>query len=150
MDAEARMSTTTANETLRSLQERGYRITGPRRAVLEAAQAWDGSFTADEILQHLDSSPSPVGRATVFRTLDLLVQQGVLDRLHRPDGCHSYVVSLGHDRHHHHLICSDCGTVVQFEGCIVDTMLGDLSRETSFRISAHWLEVFGICAACQD
>lgn len=143
------MSKTVANETLRTLQERGYRITGPRRAVLEAAQSWAGSFTADEILQHLDTTPGTVGRATVFRTLDLLVQQGVLDRLHGPDGCHSYVVSLGHDRHHHHLICSDCGTVVQFEDCSVDAMLGDLGRQTKFRISGHWLEVFGVCSSCQ-
>lgn len=138
------------DDTLRSLQERGYRITGPRRAVLEAAQAWPGAFTADDLVHHLEASPVPVGRATVFRTLDLLVQHGVLDRLHRPDGCHSYVVSIGEDRHHHHLICSDCGTVVQFEGCSVDAMLGELSRTTKFRISGHWLEVFGLCQACQQ
>ena len=143
------MSITTADDTLRQLQERGYRITEPRRSVLDAACTWNGAFTADDMLQHLDATPSPVGRATVFRTLDLLVQEGVLDRLHRPDGCHSYILSIGHDLHHHHLICSDCGTVVQFEGCSVDAMLGELSRQTNFRISGHWLEVFGVCAACQ-
>ncbi|RIK41633.1 MAG: transcriptional repressor [Chloroflexi bacterium] len=144
------MTSRLSDETLRRLQERGYRVTGPRRAVLEAAQTWDGAFTADELWSHLEQSSQPVGRATVFRTLDLLVQHGVLDRLHRPDGCHTYIVSIGSDRHHHHLICSDCGAVVQFEGCSVDAMLGELGRQTNFRISGHWLEVFGTCAACQD
>ena len=140
------------DETLQTLQERGYRITGPRRAVLEAAQEWDGSFTADEIHQHLDSSSSPVGRATVFRTLDLLVQQGILDRLHRPDGCHSYVVSIGHDRHHHHLICSSCGTVrdVTVPAALersIERNLGDVASEEGFAIDHHRLDLIGRCAA---
>ena len=135
--------------TLRILQDHGYRLTAPRRAVVEAAQAGSGTFTADDLLQQLQSDAAGVGRATVFRTLDLLVQHGILDRLHRPDGCHTYVLSVGRERHHHHLICSDCGTVVQFEQCDVDGMLSELSRQTRFQISSHWLEVFGVCAACQ-
>jgi Fur family ferric uptake transcriptional regulator len=59
------------------------------------------------------------------------------------------VLALSGNRHHHHLICSGCGTVVQFEECNVDALLTDLGRRTSFRISGHWLEVFGTCAACQ-
>lgn len=141
---------TQPSDPIRLLAERGYRITGPRRTVLEATQRWDGVFTADDLIQHFESADQHVGRATIFRTLDLLVQQGVLDRIHRPDGCHSYVVSIGKDRHHHHLICSDCGTVVQFEDCSVDSMLGELGRQTNFRISGHWLEVFGVCAACRS
>jgi Fur family ferric uptake transcriptional regulator len=73
----------------------------------------------------------------------------VLDRLHRPDGCHSYVVARPGDQHHHHLICSACGEVVQFEDCTVEPLLAELSSRTHFSISGHWLEVFGLCAACQ-
>jgi Fur family transcriptional regulator, ferric uptake regulator len=138
-----------AEHTLQLLQQRGHRLTGPRRRVVEAAQRQSGPFTADELLQQLQDDLPRVGRATIFRTLDLLAQNNVLDRLHRPDGCHSYVVATPGDPHHHHLICSACGVVVQFEDCTVEPLLAELSDRTQFSISGHWLEVFGLCAACQ-
>lgn len=117
--------------------------------MVEAAQRQPGPFTADELLQQLQDAGPGVGRATVFRTLDLLAQNAVLDRLHRPDGCHSYVVATPGNQHHHHLICSACGAVVQFEECTVEPLLAALSDRTQFSISGHWLEVFGLCVACQ-
>jgi len=101
------------------------------------------------MLRKLGDSGSPVGRATVFRTLDLLANHGFLDRLHLPDGRHAYVLASAVDRHHHHLICSDCGNVIEFEVCSVEPMLTQLSRETNFAISGHVLEVFGVCADCR-
>jgi Fur family ferric uptake transcriptional regulator len=135
--------------TLQILQEAGYRLTGPRRAVVDAIQVTERAFTADELFQQLTDADTGVGRATVFRTLDLLVQHGVLDRLHQPDGCHSYLLCGVVDRHHHHLICSDCGVVVEFEDCSVQPLLEELSRRTAFQINGHWLEVFGRCSVCQ-
>jgi Fur family transcriptional regulator, ferric uptake regulator len=136
--------------TLRMLQESGYRLTVPRRAVIETMQQLDRAFSADELVRAVGRRWPDVGRATVFRTLDMLVQNRVLDRIHRPDGCHSYVLAAAGDEHHHHLICSDCGTVVHFEDCTVAPLLEELSRRTSFEISDHWLEVFGRCAACRS
>ena len=138
------------DRSLRILQESGYRITRPRRAVIDAVQRTERAFSADDLLGELHGSASGVGRATVFRTLDVLVQNGLLDRIHRPDGCHSYVRCDHSDQHHHHLICSSCGVVVQFEDCTVEPLLDELSRRTSFQISGHWLEVFGRCSACQN
>lgn len=136
--------------TLGILQESGHRLTGPRRKLVDVIHGTERAFTADELLQHLAGDDASVGRATVFRTLDLLVQHGVLDRLHRPDGCHTYVRSASSNRHRHHLICSDCGTVVQFEECTVAPLLEQLSQQTNFAISGHWLEVFGTCASCRS
>ena len=135
--------------TLQILQDAGYRLTGPRRSVVDAIERTERSFTADELLRELQSVKSGVGRATVFRTLDLLTQHGILDRLHPPDGCHSYLRCEAGDRHHHHLICSDCGAVVEFEDCTVQPLLEELGRRTDFQINGHWLEVFGSCAACR-
>lgn len=146
------MSNSTATGTeriLESLSARGYRVTGPRRLVLDAIGERNGSFSAEDLLQQLDQSERNVGRATVFRTLDLLVQHGVLDRLHRPDGCHTYVQCEIGARHHHHLVCSNCGKVVEFEDCTVQPLLDVLEKRTDFTISGHWLEVFGECADCR-
>jgi Fur family transcriptional regulator, ferric uptake regulator len=137
-------------QTLGILQDAGHRMTGPRRRLVEAIHRTDRTFTADGLLRQLEDANISVGRATVFRTLDLLVQYGVLDRIHQQDGAHSYVLCTHSSAHHHHLICSDCGTVVEFEDCELSGMLDELSRRTSFEISGHWLEVFGRCSACQD
>lgn len=138
-----------ADNTLDLLQERGYRITNPRRIIVDAIFSFNQAFSADDLVQRVDRDDASVGRATVFRTLDVLTQLGVLDRLHSPDGCHTYVIGMGTDAHYHHLVCSSCGTVVPFEGCTVDEMLVDLQRTTRFEISNHMLEVFGICENCQ-
>lgn len=138
------------SQTMNLLQERGYRLTNPRRVIVETIFAIDQAFSAEELTRRIEAVEPNIGRATVFRTLDVLAQLGVLDRLHGPDGCHSYVLGMGDDTHYHHLVCSSCGTVVPFEGCTVDSMLADLQRSTRFEISAHMLEVFGICEACQN
>ena len=119
--------------TMRILQDSGYRLTGPRRAVVDAIQSTDRAFTADELLQRLNDTGSGVGRATVFRTLDLLVQHGILDRLHQPDGCHSYLMCGAADRHHHHLICSDCGAVVEFEDEVAAASLARCDRTSDVK-----------------
>lgn len=139
----------TIEQALHILQESGHRVTAPRRAVVEAVQQQDRAFTADELVRWLAGHGDAVGRATVFRTLDVLVHSGVLDRLHRPDGCHTYVRAERDSEHRHHLICSDCGTVVQFDECTVAPLLEELGARTNFSISGHWLEVFGLCEACR-
>ncbi len=139
----------TIEQVLNILQESGYRVTAPRRAVVEAVHVYERAFTADELVRSLSSGDEAVGRATVFRTLDVLVQSGVLDRLHRPDGCHSYVRAERGAEHRHHLICSDCGAVVQFDECTVAPLLEELGARTNFTISGHWLEVFGLCGSCR-
>lgn len=139
----------TIEQALSILQESGYRVTAPRRAVVEVVHEQDRAFTADDLGRLLAGRGMSVGRATVFRTLDVLVQSGILDRLHRPDGCHSYVRTELQSDHRHHLICSDCGAVVQFDECTVAPLLAELGERNRFTISGHWLEVFGICDDCR-
>lgn len=138
------------SQTMNLLQEHGYRLTTPRRVIVETIFKIGQAFSAEDLTRRIEAVEPNIGRATVFRTLDVLAQLGVLDRLHGPDGCHSYVLGMGDDTHYHHLVCSSCGTVVPFEGCTVDSMLADLQRSTRFEISAHMLEVFGTCEACQN
>lgn len=137
------------DQALDLLQEHGYRLTAPRRVIVESVLDFEHAFSADDLVKRVDEADPGVGRATVFRTLDVMAQAGLLDRLHHPDGCHSYVLGMGSEAHYHHLVCSSCGVVVPFEGCTVDNMLADLQRNTNFEISNHMLEVFGICETCQ-
>lgn len=137
------------NETrvLEHLRELGLRITGPRQEVVQAIARRTEPFSADDLYAELRAGGSGTGRATVFRTLDLLVGLRILGRVHRPDGSHGYVVR--EPGHRHHLICSSCGTVVEFQGCNVADLVDDLADRTQFRIDGHWLEFFGLCVRCQ-
>ena len=131
------------------LQEHGLRLTKPRKLIVSEVRGRERSFTAEELYRDLVTSQPGIGRATVFRTLDVLAQLGVLDRVHLPDGCHSYVLGQGREQHYHHLICSTCGVVVPFEGCTIEPLLLNLGESTEFEISGHMLEVFGVCGTCR-
>ncbi|HSR33360.1 MAG TPA: transcriptional repressor, partial [Anaerolineae bacterium] len=88
-----------------------------------------------------------VGLVTVYRTLDLLSGLGLVRRIHAEDGCHGYVVSK--HGHHHHLICRQCGTALEFEGCDLFPFLSRVGQETGYVIEEHLLELVGVCEACQ-
>jgi Fur family ferric uptake transcriptional regulator len=115
-------------------------------AIAEAIAARTVPFTARELVDEL--APRGIGRASVFRALDLLVQTGLLERLHGDVQCHSY--TFCESRHHHHLVCTVCGRVISVAAGAVERALRSLAREAYFVPTGHHVEVFGTCQACQD
>ena len=99
------------------LEDRGHRSTVPRREVISAIESKVDSFTAEEIS---DALPA-VGRATVFRTIKLLLEAGVLCKRALPDGATTYVVAR--IEHHHHTICARCGQVVEFRDATIERLM---------------------------
>lgn len=132
---------------LQQITRAGYRLTGPRRAILEAVAGRQGHFRAEDILDEARHAVPKTGRATVYRTLLLLAELGLVEQLHLGEGSHSFVV--GAPEHHHHLICSWCGNVVEVHGCELPPAIGALARRERFRIEGHQLEVYGRCRSCQ-
>lgn len=134
------------------LAQHGYRLTAPRAAIVDAMLTHSRPFTAEQLVAELrdkakDSSGPRIGRATVYRTLEILAAIDVLTRLIQPDGHPAYISdSLGH---RHHLVCSTCGTAVAFTRCPVDELVQALTKDTEFQIHDHLLEVFGVCPTCQ-
>jgi len=126
---------------------RGYKLTAPRRAVLDVVAGMSQSLSPAEIYQRARRHYSRLGLVTVYRTLDILVEAGVLRRIHRDDGCHSYAPA--ETAHGHHLICSSCNQVIEFGGCDLEDLFKSVARKTGFRIEGHWLEVFGLCPNCR-
>src|ERR1044071_7712791 len=90
-----------------ALEGAGYRLTGPRRAVADLIGGRRGHFTADELLTESRRRRLGVTRATVFRSLDVLTELGLVERLDLPSGEHAFVAC--ETAHHHHLVCSSCG-----------------------------------------
>jgi Fur family ferric uptake transcriptional regulator len=130
-----------------ALNTRGYKLTAPRRAVLDVIAGMRESLSPAEIYERARRRHSRLGLVTVYRTLDILVEAGVVRRLHRDDGCHRY--ALAQAAHGHHLICLSCNQVIEFDGCDLDGLFKSVARKTGFRIEGHWLEVFGRCPKCQ-
>ncbi|HEY7060154.1 MAG TPA: transcriptional repressor [Chloroflexota bacterium] len=136
---------TRAATILQQLAAQGYRHTSTRVAIAEAIAARALPFTARELVQEL--APRGIGRATVFRALDLLVQTGLLERLHGDVQCHSYTYCV--PQHHHHLVCTSCGQVTAMTAGAIEDALCSLAREAHFQPAGHHVEVYGTCQACQ-
>ena len=129
------------------LAGQGLRPTRQRRAVLDALAAEPNDATAQEIHARLHGRGAPIGLATVYRTLALLSQHGVIDSLmHRPgEVCYR----LCGEEHHHHLVCSRCHRVVELRECALGPWLAGLGAEHGFTVSGHTVEVTGTCADCR-
>ena len=132
------------------LSQHGYRLTGPRETIVQHALRHDRPFTAEQLVAELrdgSGAAAGIGRATVYRTLEILASVDVLSRLIQPNGNAAYMVDA--PGHRHYLVCSGCGTTVAFTSCPVDTLVQHLTADTSFAIHDHLLEVFGTCPDCQ-
>jgi Fe2+ or Zn2+ uptake regulation protein len=126
-----------------AMEERRYKLTGPRLKLLATVMERGHSFTAEELYAELPD----VGRATVFRTLKLLLELGSICKLNMDDGTPVY--RRGTSAHHHHMVCTSCGRVQDFARCDIDSMLRRLAGATGFKASAHRIEVYGLCRTCQ-
>ncbi len=137
---------TTEAETgvlVEDLREQGYKITAPRVRVIEHVAAHEDNFTAEELAAEL----APVGRATVYRTLKLLLDRGLVCKVVLGDGSICYRVS--HRVHHHHLVCVGCGATEDIGRCGVDDVLASVREATSYEVVGHRIEVYGFCPRCQ-
>ena len=134
-------------ETTESIQQtlasEGFRLTGQRRALVEVMQGLGDHFVADDVV----AAAPAVGRATVFRTLRLLQDLGIVCQVVLDDGAGAYRLASG--GHHHHLVCSECGSVSDFSSGDIEGLLDDIARRTGYRVAAHRLEVYGVCPACR-
>jgi len=137
-----------AEQTLAKLRSLGLRITAPRVAVVEALAHWPGHRSAEEILARVNEIHPAVGRASVFRTLQLLLRVGLLVSSSRAENKTTYVLSPS--GRHHHLVCTECGRTVSFGECVAEHLEETLAKRHGFTISGHQLEVFGRCQDCSE
>src|SRR5437762_3617956 len=122
---------------IEDLREQGHKITTPRHLVIEHLTGREDNFTAEDVVEHL----APVGRATVYRTLKLLLDQGLICRVYMEDGSTRY--RLNHGAHHHHLICVSCGATEDISRCGVDEVVDSVRLSTGYEIVGHRTEVYG-------
>jgi Fur family transcriptional regulator, ferric uptake regulator len=114
-----------------------------RELVVNAIADRSGSFTPEALVDQL--RPHEIGRAAVYRALELLERLGVLNRVHLGT-CYAFTVC--DEGHHHHLVCSSCNAVVPINATAAEAEIRKLARKLQFRVDTHMLEFAGRCADC--
>lgn len=130
------------------LRGKGYRITPQRKAIINILENSVEHLKPGDIYERLKQNHPTIGLVTIYRTLDLLKKNGLLCEIHIGQNYRSYH-NKQREGHHHHLICSRCGRVVDFARCDLEKLQADLTRETGFIIEKHLLEFLGCCRRCQ-
>ncbi len=130
-----------------SLKRAGYKLTAPRRAVVQVLEQEGEHLSPNEVLALGRSIHPALGRATVYRTLDLLTELGLIRPILLGDTSQRYVASEGG---HHHLVCSGCGAIFEFDRCGADRLATALAEQFQFEVRSHLLEFYGICKDCQQ
>jgi Fe2+ or Zn2+ uptake regulation protein len=139
---------TTSQPLVDALGRAGFRLTEPRRVVAELVSARTGHFTANDLIDDAQAQDLGVGRATIFRALDLFTELEVLERIDLPTGDHAYVPCLP-QHHHHHIVCDVCGRVTEVEEFGLGDAITDIERKTGWQVESHRLEMFGRCPDCR-
>jgi Fur family transcriptional regulator, ferric uptake regulator len=137
----------TATEWITQLQENGYRLTEARRAVIETIQTSTRALSPVEVFDMARKKYAALGLVSVYRTLEKLEELHLVQRVHQPQGCQAFI-SASHG-HQHLLLCQNCGQVTFFEGDDLDALIKTIAKKTGYQIREHWLQLFGLCQACQ-
>jgi len=133
----------TEGKLVAELRQHGYKPTPQRRVVIRTISS---SLTPTAIERMHQDQPS-VGLVTIYRTLEILARLRLICEPHAEESCRSYTISV--PGQHHHLICSNCGKVIDFPGYELEAAQQSLSKQTGFRIDGHLPEFIGLCPACQ-
>jgi Fe2+ or Zn2+ uptake regulation protein len=130
-----------------TLERSGNRVTEPRTLVADLIANQSGHFTAADLLDRARDRRLRLGRATIFRALELFTELGALERIDLPSGEHAYVICEPAE-HHHHVVCSRCGRSTDVQDAGLQDVVADIARRTGYRIDSHRLELFGLCPSC--
>ena len=134
-----------------AFDEQGQRWTRQKDQISTRLAELAGSevdFSVEELWQDLRLADPHMGRATVFRAVEMLVNLGLLNRIDFADGSHKYRVCG--ESHHHHLTCVQCHRVVDIDLCLSEEQLTTIGMQNDFVIEGHSLTLFGRCPDCRN
>lgn len=137
------------------LRERGLKVTNQRIGVLETLASYpDKHLTAEEIYDKVKQEYPEIGLATVYRTVQLLLELHLIDKINLDDGCVRYEIAHLEGgttkHHHHHLVCLSCGNVFSFEDDLLEQLEDEIKKKLDFRVVDHEVKLYGYCRECAD
>lgn len=136
------------------LKANGLKVTTQRIAILEVLEDRPNEhLTAEEIYECVKAKYPEIGLATVYRTIQLLSELNLIDKLNLDDGFVRYEIGKQGNgescHHHHHLICLGCGKVLTFQDDLLETLEQKIQNTMDFRIVDHEVKFYGYCEGCQ-
>ncbi|MDY6267626.1 MAG: Fur family transcriptional regulator [Selenomonadaceae bacterium] len=145
--------TFTMEDLKQKLAERQHKMTPQRQTVLQIFLDHPGEhLSAEDVHDILREKKAEIGLATVYRSLELLSDLGILQKMEFGDGCSRYEVNATdpNRHHHHHLICTKCGKVEEFDEDLLDDLERDIEQKIGFHTLDHQVKFFGVCKECQE
>ncbi|WP_110952862.1 Fur family transcriptional regulator [Anaerosinus massiliensis] len=142
----------TMEQLKKKLQERHCKLTPQRQIVLQVfIDNPDKHLSAEDAHNLLRQNSSEIGLATVYRSLELLSDMDILQKMDFGDGRSRYEINEADTKqhHHHHLICMNCGSVCEFEDDLLEALEHDISEKCQFEIVDHQVKFYGYCQECQ-
>jgi len=139
------------------LVEAGFRMTNPRTVITDILSQTEAHLSAEDVyVKALKINPS-IGLTTVYRTLDLFVQTGIVQKFDFGDGKARYELTKNPQKkeHHHHLVCMHCKTIIDYSDFMKEELMlmekteRELSKKYHFKILNHTIDFYGICEKCQ-
>jgi Fur family transcriptional regulator, ferric uptake regulator len=143
------MSEASLTPRAQRLRDAGYKLTDARLTVLQVLEQSGGHITSTELLEQVNAADPTIGRASVFRALDLFTRLSIV----RPTYINSSITPtyvLMPNGHHHHIICTNCDRVIEFEDCGLGKLAGELENRLGVQLTGHLLEFYGLCEDCVD
>lgn len=130
------------------LRDSGHKLTNARLTVLGVLEHGDGHLTSAEIVEAVSRVDPDIGRASVFRTLDLFTRLAIIRPTYIDSSTTPNYVLLP-DGHHHHIICTNCHRVIEFDECALGALAAELEQRYNVRLTGHLLELYGLCDKCR-
>ena len=130
------------------LQQQGLKLTSEREALVREIFSIHYHFEADELLFKMKQNNVKISRATVYRTLELLVKSGLVRRVHLGEDHYHYEHVSGNS-HHDHLICTACGAVIEFHDEELEQRQREICERKKFTPTFHNLQILGLCDSCR-
>jgi Fur family transcriptional regulator, ferric uptake regulator len=127
------------------LQDKKLRVTAQRRAIIESAFDTEEHFTAEQLLQWSRRRDKSVSRATVYRTLPLLTESGLVREMDFGRDHKFYDPNYADHPNHSHIICQECNTIVEFDSDQIKKLEGEMCRKLGFSVKTHRLQITGSC-----
>ena len=144
------MDTQTAHDTLSKYLKgtKRLRATHERFAVLDAVLQSQGHFDAEGLYYRMISGGVKISRATVYNTLELLQNCGLVSKYRFAENASRYEKAFGRP-HHHHMVCLECGDIIEFVSERLEQVQDEVSHEKNFALQSATLQIFGTCAKCR-
>lgn len=142
------MPAKTNPQFLNFLKEQGLKWTSAREEVFREAVATEGHFEPEELAYRLRKRGSRISKATVYRTLPLLIKAGLIKEVIHGENHHHYE-HIHEGKDHDHLICLRCGKIIEFEEESLRKVEGRICKNHEFRPERILIEIFGYCKECQ-